>query len=136
MPISSCIDKDIMVKYCLMVLLGISTITFAGMYDYDIQKAQESCESQRRSLLRHRNGTPACDRAKQLIQLKRMEQSAQHQSRPKNTSRPPQKTARKPLRNIPRTPQSLDKRGAGHYWNHHFQRYCNHDKQGYAVYCD
>jgi hypothetical protein len=121
-------------KYGLMVLaLLASVVVQARDYSYEIEKAQRSCEIQRGSIMRDRNGTPACS---QLDQLYRLQREEQRNERQREWNRSQERIAATPQRVIHEQRVVVPNgQGSGYRWNAAEGAYCDHDQGGYAVNC-
>lgn len=69
--------KKTMISLVVLTTTLLATNAMARDYSYEIEKAQRSCSNQQGSLLRDRNGTPACDQVQDLIRLQQLETEAQ-----------------------------------------------------------
>lgn len=107
---------------------------FAGKYNLDIQRAERSCQLQQNSLLRDREGTPACDRLEQLYQQKEDHERDKKFDRIMDSANQPKKIIIE-HRHSYDAPSVPDSRGEGYYWNNREQRYCHHNSAGYPVTC-
>ena len=55
-----------MKKSIFALILAFSVFASYGLTDRDIEKLQEKCGRESRSLLKDRNGTPSCDQLRRI----------------------------------------------------------------------
>lgn len=121
-----------MKKFCC--LLFLLPLTAHAVSEFDLERLERSCRLQQESLLKSRNGTPACKEwqqaKKNYTQQQRAQRTAQHkqQAAQERTQRAEQQRKAKPkaLKNG---------EGSGYRWNGNENRYCQHNAKGIPTEC-
>lgn len=125
-----------MTKIVKISILSLLIISFpaSAKYRWDIEKAERSCELQQNSILRDRNGTPACDRLRELNRLQRNFEIGQRESNYRAEWREERDIRAREYEN--RNPRAIrNGYGDGYRWNPHESKYCQHDYDGYPTTC-
>lgn len=120
-------------KYLLFIFAILFSLpVMADKYHLEIKRAQRSCELQRSSLLREREGTPACDTVRQLRRQQREYQRDRRYNRAIDLMDRPVIIEHR----YEYAPRGSGERGGGYYWNNAVRQYCIHDDDGYVLECD
>lgn len=101
---------------------------------FELERLERSCRLQQESLLKERQGTPACQEWKQA------KRTYQRQQRLAKTEQQKQQTAQRRAEQAARKrqarPQALPNgQGSGYRWNGNENRYCQHNAQAIPTEC-
>lgn len=122
-----------MMKALFLMLFALASLpVFAGRYDLEIQRAERSCGLQQRSLLRDREGTPACDNLRQLRRAKRQHEDDRTINRAIDSMNRP--IVIEHHHQYP--PSGYGENGGGYYFNNAIGQYCHHGANGRVLSCD
>ncbi|MGF6147415.1 Uncharacterised protein [Kingella potus] len=83
----------------------------AAADNYEIERLERKCALERESLLRERNGTPACEQLDRIY------------------GRPPHAAPTVVIR-------PAEEKYSGYYWNGAYGKNCTHDSKGDVIGCD
>lgn len=123
------ITKPLIIIASLLISSSVS-----AKYRWDIEKAERSCQLQKNSILKDKNGTPACDN---LRELRMMQQSFERDRRENNYRIERREERDRRAREYEnRNPRAIrNGYGDGYRWNPHESKYCQHDYDGYPTTC-
>lgn len=123
-----------LIKTTIATLALITALPIPAKYRWDIERAERSCEIEQNSLLRERNGTPSCNRLRELMRLQRDFEAAERISSYRAELRQERENRAREYEN--RNPREIrNGNGSGYRWNPNENKYCQHDYYGYPTLC-
>ena len=116
-----------------LFILPLTTYTYA-VDSFELERLERSCRLQQESLLKSRQGTPACQAFKQA---KKSYQRQQHQAKvERKKQQAAEHRTEKAIQKQKARPQTLPNgQGSGYRWNGNESRYCQHNTQGIPTEC-
>lgn len=118
----------------ILALIMLAAIPASAKYRWEIERAERSCELEQNSLLRERNGTPSCNRLRELNKMQREFDRAQRANNYRAERREERENRVRQYEN--RNPRAIrNGQGHGYRWNPHEGKYCQHDNDGYPTLC-